>query len=74
MFLVIPKESCKEYFFHVPSLLCEAAEYNQVEFELKPGKKGPQAYNVKTDIRYLFRQISDMIAGKQAGSGAFPTK
>ena len=40
-------ESNKEYFVHVTGLIDEIHEGDFVEFELKEGKKGLNAVNVK---------------------------
>jgi len=40
-------ESGKEYFVHVSGLIDEINEGDVVEFELKEGKKGLNAVNVK---------------------------
>jgi CspA family cold shock protein len=40
-------ESQKEYFVHVSGLIDEINEGDVVEFELKEGKKGLNAVNVK---------------------------
>ena len=39
--------SNKEYFVHVTGLIDEIKENDEVTFELKEGKKGPNAVNVK---------------------------
>ena len=41
------EESEKEYFVHVSGLIDEIKEGDEVEFELKEGKKGLNAVNVK---------------------------
>jgi CspA family cold shock protein len=40
-------ESSNEYFVHVSGLIDEIKENDTVEFELKEGKKGLNAVNVK---------------------------
>ncbi len=40
-------ESDKEHFVHVSGLLDEVKDGDEVEFELKEGKKGMNAVNVK---------------------------
>ena len=40
-------ESEKEHFVHVTGLVDEIREGDEVEFELKEGKKGMNAVNVK---------------------------
>ncbi|RLD33960.1 MAG: cold-shock protein [Bacteroidetes bacterium] len=40
-------ETKKEYFVHVSGLIDEIREGDSVEFELKEGKKGLNAVNVK---------------------------
>ena len=44
---VIDEESKKEYFVHVSGLIDEIREGDEVEFELKEGKKGLNAVDVK---------------------------
>ena len=44
---IIEEDSKKEYFVHVSGLIDEIKEGDQVEFELKEGKKGLNAVNVK---------------------------
>ena len=44
---IIEGESKKEYFVHVSGLIDEIKEGDEVEFELKEGKKGLNAVNVK---------------------------
>lgn len=41
------EETGKEYFVHVTGLIDEIQEGDNVEFELKEGKKGLNAVNVK---------------------------
>lgn len=41
------EESNKEYFVHVSGLIDEIKENDEVTFELKEGKKGLNAVNVK---------------------------
>ena len=40
-------ETNKEHFVHISGLIDEIYEGNKVEFELKEGKKGLNAVNVK---------------------------
>jgi CspA family cold shock protein len=44
---VIDEETKTEYFVHVSGLIDEIREDDQVEFELKEGRKGLNAVNVK---------------------------
>jgi len=44
---VIDDETKKEYFVHVSGLIDEIREGDEVEFELKEGKKGLNAVDVK---------------------------
>lgn len=44
---IIDDESKKEYFVHVSGLIDEIQEGDAVEFELKEGKKGLNAVDVK---------------------------
>jgi len=44
---IIEEDSNSEYFVHVTGLIDRIAEGDQVEFELKEGKKGLNAVNVK---------------------------
>ena len=44
---IIEDDSKQEYFVHVSGLIDEIREGNNVEFELKEGKKGLNAVNVK---------------------------
>jgi len=44
---IIDEESKNEYFVHVSGLIDEIKEGDAVEFELKEGKKGLNAVNVK---------------------------
>ena len=44
---VIDDETKKEYFVHVSGLIDEVREGDEVEFELKEGKKGLNAVDVK---------------------------
>jgi len=44
---IIDDESKTEYFVHVSGLIDEIREDDQVEFELKEGRKGLNAVNVK---------------------------
>ncbi len=44
---VIEDDSKKEYFVHVSGLIDEINEGDAVEFELKEGKKGLNAVNVR---------------------------
>ena len=41
-------ESNKEHFVHISGLIDEVKEGDAVEFELKEGKKGLNAVNVRT--------------------------
>jgi len=44
---IIEEGSSNEYFVHVSGLIDEIQENDSVEFELKEGKKGLNAVNVK---------------------------
>ncbi len=44
---IIDEETNKEYFVHVTGLVDRINEGDNVEFELKEGKKGLNAFNVK---------------------------
>ncbi|MCH7514718.1 MAG: cold shock domain-containing protein [Bacteroidetes bacterium] len=44
---IIEEESKEEYFVHVSGLIDEIKEGDAVEFELKEGRKGLNAVNVK---------------------------
>lgn len=44
---IIEDETKQEYFVHVSGLIDEVSEGNQVEFELKEGRKGLNAVNVR---------------------------
>ncbi len=44
---IIEEDSSNEYFVHVTGLIDRVAEGDEVEFELKEGKKGLNAVNVK---------------------------
>jgi CspA family cold shock protein len=44
---IIDAETKKEYFVHATGLVDEVREDDNVEFELKEGKKGLNAVNVK---------------------------
>ena len=44
---VVDDSSKEEYFVHVSGLVDEVREGDNVEFELKEGKKGLNAVNVK---------------------------
>ena len=44
---IVEDDTNKEYFVHVTGLIDEIREGDVVEFELKEGKKGPNADNVK---------------------------
>ncbi len=44
---IIDDESKSEYFVHVSGLIDQVREGDTVEFELKEGKKGLNAVNVK---------------------------
>ncbi len=44
---IIDNSTSEEYFVHVSGLIDEIRENDEVEFELKEGKKGLNAVNVK---------------------------
>jgi CspA family cold shock protein len=44
---IVEEGSHKEYFVHVSGLIDEVREGDNVEFELKEGRKGLNAHNVK---------------------------
>ncbi len=44
---IIEEDSNNEYFVHVTGLIDRVTEGDEVEFELKEGKKGLNAVNVK---------------------------
>lgn len=44
---IVEEESKQEYFVHVTGLIDEIREDDNVEFELKEGRKGLNAVNVK---------------------------
>ncbi len=44
---IIDEDSNTEYFVHVTGLIDDIREGDKVEFELKEGKKGLNAVNVK---------------------------
>lgn len=44
---ITDEESNNEYFVHVTGLVDKVNEGDSVEFELKDGKKGLNAFNVK---------------------------
>ncbi|MEO1055025.1 MAG: cold shock domain-containing protein [Bacteroidota bacterium] len=44
---IIDSESEKEYFVHVSGLVDQIKENDEVQFELKEGKKGLNAVNVQ---------------------------
>lgn len=44
---IIDEETKTEYFVHVSGLIDEIREEDNVEFELKEGRKGLNAVNVK---------------------------
>ena len=44
---IVEDESNKEHFVHISGLIDEIKEGDAVEFELKEGKKGLNAVNVK---------------------------
>lgn len=46
---IVDGESKKEYFVHVSGLVDEVREGDAVSFELKEGKKGLNAINVKVN-------------------------
>ncbi len=45
---IIDDESKEEYFVHVSGLVSEVREGDQVEFDLREGRKGLNAVDVKT--------------------------
>lgn len=44
---IVENESSKEYFVHATGLVDRIKDGDEVEFELKDGKKGLNAVNVK---------------------------
>ena len=44
---ITPSDSSSDVFVHVSGLVDEIRENDKVEFEVKEGKKGPNAVNVK---------------------------
>lgn len=44
---IVEEDSNNEYFVHVTGLIDRITEGDEVEFELKEGKKGLNAVNVK---------------------------
>ena len=44
---IIEEDSKNEYFVHISGIIDEIKEGDSVEFELKEGKKGLNAVNVK---------------------------
>jgi|TARA_B110000285_G_C15109107_1_gene609931 cold shock protein len=44
---IIDEESKKEYFVHISGIIDEIKEGDDVEFDLKEGRKGLNAVNVK---------------------------
>lgn len=44
---IVEEDSKEEYFVHVSGLIDEIKESDEVEFELKEGRKGLNAVNVK---------------------------
>lgn len=44
---IVDSDSGKEYFVHISGLIDEIRENDEVTFELKEGKKGLNAINVK---------------------------
>ncbi len=44
---IIDEDSKEEFFVHISGLIDEVKEGDAVEFELKEGKKGMNAVNVK---------------------------
>ncbi len=45
---IVEDDSNSEHFVHISGLIDEVKEGDSVEFELKEGKKGMNAVNVKT--------------------------
>jgi len=45
---IVEADSNTEYFVHVSGLIDSISEGDEVEFELKEGRKGLNAINVKT--------------------------
>ena len=46
-FIIDAEDSSSEYFVHISGLIDEIKDNDEVEFELKDGKKGLNAVNVK---------------------------
>ena len=44
---IVEADSNKEYFVHITGLIDTVADGDEVEFELKEGRKGLNAINVK---------------------------
>ena len=44
---IVDEETRTEYFVHVSGLIDEIKEGNEVEYELKEGRKGLNAHNVR---------------------------
>ncbi|MEL7222468.1 MAG: cold shock domain-containing protein [Bacteroidota bacterium] len=44
---IVDDETKTEYFVHVSGLIDEIKEGNEVEYELKEGRKGLNAHNVR---------------------------
>ena len=44
---IVDEETKTEYFVHVSGLIDEVKEGNEVEYELKEGRKGLNAHNVR---------------------------
>ena len=51
---IIEDETKEEFFVHVTGLIDEINEGDAVEFELKEGKKGMNAVNVKVALIYFY--------------------
>ena len=45
---IVEDDSSNEHFVHISGIIDEIKEGDSVEFELKEGKKGMNAVNVKT--------------------------
>jgi len=55
---IIEEDSKNEYFVHISGVIDEIKEGDVVEFELKEGKKGLNAVNVKVIWYLLFNFFS----------------